>query len=97
MTAFRWALAAFVVVGTASAAESLVAQAAAQAEQKAAKAPPPLALQFRLRAARTLRERYPDLMRIFLDAARQNSRGSRDWMTGATLQISDGAFSVRWR
>jgi len=90
MTVFRWALAAFVVVGTAPAAESLIAQAAAQAEQKAAQAPPPLALQFRLRAAGTLRERYPDLMRIFLDAARQNSRGSRDWMTGSTLQTLTG-------
>ena len=86
MTASRWAVAAFVAVGTASGAELPVAQAAAQAEKKAAQAPPPLALQFRLRVARILRERYPRLMRISLDAARQNSRASRDWMTGATLQ-----------
>ena len=86
MTASRWAVAAFVAVGTASGAELPVAQAAAQAEKKAAQASPPLALQFRLRTARILRERYPRLMRISLDAARQNSRASRDWMTGATLQ-----------
>ena len=87
MTASRLVLAALAVVGTASAAESpvdqTVAQAAARAEQKAAQAPQPLALEFRLRAALALRERYPELSRGFLDTTLAELRGGKDWVLGA--------------
>src|ERR1035437_215339 len=71
MAASRLVLAALAVVGAASAAEAqvdlTVAQAAARAEQKAALAPTPLAVEFRHLAAQALRERYPELSRKFLD------------------------------
>ena len=63
MTVSRLVLTALALAGAAFAAESpvdqAVAQAAARAEQKAAQAPGPLALEFRLRVAQALRERDP--------------------------------------
>jgi peroxiredoxin len=89
MTASRLVLAALAVAGTASAAESpvdqTVAQAAARAEQKAAQAPQPLALEFRLRAALALRERYPELSRKFLDTTLAELRGGKDWVLGSDV------------
>jgi peroxiredoxin len=87
MPAAPLVFAVIVFAATASAAESPVAQAALQVERKASAASPSLALQFRLRAARALRERYPDLVRQFIDAARQNSRASRNWMSDSTFQL----------
>ena len=68
MTACRLLLAALAFVGAASAADSAVAKAAARLEQKAALAPKPLALEFRARAAQSLRERYPELSRMLAGA-----------------------------
>ena len=56
MATSRLLLTALAVVGAASAAESMVQQAAARAEQKAALAPKPLALEFRLLAAQAMKE-----------------------------------------
>ena len=82
MTASRLALAALAVVGAASAAESLVSQAAARAEQKAAQAPQPLAMEFRLRVAQALRERDPERSRKLLEATLAELRGGNDQAIG---------------
>ncbi len=82
MTASRLVLAALAAVGAASAAESLVTQAAARAEQKAALAPQPLAMEFRLRVAQALRERDPERSRKLLDATLAELRGGKDWALG---------------
>ena len=55
MTISRLLVTALAALGAASAAESPVVQAAARAEKKAALAPPPLAMEFRLRAAVVVR------------------------------------------
>jgi hypothetical protein len=82
MTASRLVLAALAVVGAASAAQSLVTQAAARAEQKAALAPQPLAMEFRLRVAQALRERDPEWSRKLLDATLAELRSGKDWALG---------------
>ena len=82
MTASRLVVAALAVVGTASAAESLVSQAAVRAEQKAALAPQPLAMEFRLRVAQALRERDPERSRKLLDATLAELLGAKDWTLG---------------
>jgi peroxiredoxin len=82
MTASRLVVAALVVVGAASATESLVAQAAVRAEQKAALAPQPLAMEFRLRVAQALRDRDPERSHKLLDATLAELRGGKDWALG---------------
>ena len=77
MTASRLVVAALAVVGAASAAESLVSQAAARAQ-----APQPLAMEFRLRVAQALRERDPERSRKLLDATLAELRGGKDWALG---------------
>src|SRR5260370_18086285 len=85
MTASRLVLAALAVVGAASAAQSLVTQAAARAEQKAALAPQPLAMEFRLRVAQALRERDPELSRKLLDSTLAELRTGKDWALGPSM------------
>jgi peroxiredoxin len=82
MTASRLVVAALAVAGAASATESLVSQAAVRAEQKAALAPQPLAIEFRLRVAQALRERDPQRSRKLLDATLAELRGGKDWALG---------------
>jgi peroxiredoxin len=82
MTSFGLVLASLAIAGAASAAESLVAQAATRAEQKAALAPQPLALEFRVRAAETLRERDPERSRKLLDTTLAELRAGQDWVLG---------------
>ena len=91
MTVSRLVLTALALAGAAFAAESpvdqAVAQAAARAEQKAAQAPGPLALEFRLRVAQTLRERDPQRSHKLLDATLAELRGGQGWVLGpAVLQ-----------
>src|SRR6266542_2203846 len=83
MATSRLLLTALAVVGAASAAESMVAQAAARAEQKAALAPKTMALEFRLRAAQALKERDPGLSRKLLDTTLAELRGGKDWALGS--------------
>ena len=78
MTISRLLVIALAAVGAASAAESPVVQAAARAEKKAALAPPPLAMEFRLRAAVALHERYPAQSRRLLDSTLGELRGGWD-------------------
>ena len=60
----------------------MVAQAAARAEQKAALAPQPLSLEFRVRAAQTLRERDPERFSKLLNTTLAELRGGQDWVLG---------------
>ena len=78
MATSRLLLTALVAVGAASAAESMVAQAAARAEQKAALAPKPLALEFRLQVAQALKERDPSLSRKLQNATLTELRAGKD-------------------
>jgi len=55
--------------------ESPVVRAAARADEKAALAPPPLAMEFRLQAAVALHERYPQQSRRLLDSTLAELRG----------------------
>ena len=78
MATSRLLLSALALVGAASAAESMVAQAAARAEQKAALAPKSLAPEFRLLAAQALKERDPALSRKLLDSMLTEVRADKD-------------------
>src|SRR5436190_8296441 len=78
MATFRLLLSALSLVGAATAAESMVAQAAARAEQKAALAPKSLAPEFRLLAALALKERDPGLSRKLLDSTLTELRADKD-------------------
>jgi peroxiredoxin len=82
MTASRLVVAALAVMGTVSAAESLVSQAAVRAEQKAALAPQPLAMEFRLRVAQALWERDPERSHKLLVATLAELRAGKDWALG---------------
>ena len=88
MATFRILLSALALVGAASAAESMVAQAAARAEQKAGLAPKPLALEFRLQIAQALKERDPALSRKLLDATLTELRAGKD------LSLSPGMLQA---
>ena len=82
MSTSRLLLTALAAVGAASAAESLVVQAASKLEEKAALAPQSLALEFRLRGAQALKERDPGLYRKLLESTLGELRGSKDWALG---------------
>ena len=88
MATFRMLLSALALVGAASAAESMVAQAAARAEQKAAAAPKSLALEFRLQTAQALKERDPVLSRKMLDSILTELRAGKD------LALSSGMLQA---
>ena len=85
MAPSRLILCALALVGAASAAESMVAQAAARAEQKAALAPKPLAMEFRLQAAQALKDRDSALSRKLLDTTLTELRASKNLTLSASL------------
>jgi peroxiredoxin len=76
---------ALLLAGALSAAESTVAQSAARMDEQAAKAPKPLAIEFRLRAAQALKERYPELSRKFADTALADLR-AEGWASSGVVQ-----------
>src|SRR5450432_2903926 len=68
MQFFRVLAAPFLLASAAFAADpAAIRQAAALVEQKAARTPQGQSLEFRLLAAQTLQQRYPDLARTFTD------------------------------
>ncbi|MEO8371633.1 MAG: TlpA disulfide reductase family protein [Candidatus Solibacter sp.] len=78
MATFRVLLSALALVGAVSAADSMVAQAAARAEQKAALAPKSIALEFHLQIAQALKDRDPALSRKLLDFILTELRAGKD-------------------
>ena len=79
MIARRLVFAALACARAGFGADSLVTQAAVRAEQKAAQAPQPLAVEFRLRAAQAIRERDPERSRKIVEAVMEQLRGGSDW------------------
>jgi peroxiredoxin len=59
-----------------------VEKAALRLDLVAAKAPKPLAMEFRMRGAEALRERYPDLARKLADQTLADLRSGKDWVVG---------------
>jgi peroxiredoxin len=82
MIALRLPLIGVFVACAAFAADSEVDKSALRLDLLAAKAPKPLAMEFRIRAAEALRERHPELARRFVDQTLQDLRGGRDWVVG---------------
>ena len=77
--------AALAIAGAVSAAESTVAQAAARLDERIAKVPRELAIEFRLRAAQALKQRYPELSRKMAEVAKEELR-AEGWASSGVMQ-----------
>ena len=81
---------------SAAADTGAVADAANRLEQQAGKAPPSLALEFRLQAAKSLEQRHADLARKFVDATLKEVReGGKNLTISSSLvfALTDAAPS----
>jgi len=82
MIAPRLPLVAALFASALCAAEGQVDKAALRLDLVAAKAPKPLAMEFRMRAAAALRERHPELADKFVEQTLTELRGGKDWVVG---------------
>src|SRR6266404_3332762 len=82
MIAPRLPLVAALFASALCAAEGEVDKAALRLDLVAAKAPKPLAMEFRMRAAAALRERHPELADKFVEQTLTELRGAKDWVVG---------------
>jgi peroxiredoxin len=82
MIAPRLPLIAALLASAVCAAESEVDKAALRLDMLAAKAPKPLALEFRMRAAEAVNDRHPELANKFVEQTLSELRGGKDWVVG---------------
>jgi peroxiredoxin len=87
MKSARILSAALFTAGALTAADSSVNQAVARFETAAAKAPAAVAIEFRLRAAEALKDRYPEISRKLVDEAVAAVRGSSVVPTSSTPRL----------
>ena len=82
MIAVRLPLVAAMLAGAVCAADTEVDKAALRLDLMAAKAPKPLAMEMRMRAAEALRERHPVLAKKLVEQTVSDLHSGRDWVVG---------------
>jgi thiol-disulfide isomerase/thioredoxin len=82
MIVLRLPLIAAVLTSAVGAAEGEADRAALRLDMLAAKAPKPLAMEFRMRAAAALKERHAELADKFVEQTLSDLRGGKDWVVG---------------